>query len=57
MLGCECEYLTGVLMSFMGPQVGCWISWIMLRARTTVGGVLFNMGVFLGRGFRWGGGT
>lgn len=34
MLGVECEYLTGVLTSFIGPQAGCSTSTIISRART-----------------------
>jgi len=34
MLGCEKEYLTGGLTSFMGPQSGCSTSVTMLRACT-----------------------
>lgn len=46
MLGCEKEYLTGGLTSFMGPQSGCSTSVTMLRASTVyqlVPGVLFSV--------------
>ena len=38
-------------MSFMGPQVGCEISWIMFRARTVGEGM-----VSIGLGLFWEGG-
>lgn len=34
MLGSEYEYFTGVLTSFMGPQVGCSTSLTISRAST-----------------------
>ena len=48
-LGSEYEYFTGVLTSFIGPQVGCSISLTMSRASTVQNPCISPR--FLARGF------